>query len=137
MDAASMCQPGQSLMVRLQAVNRDDGVELYGPWSSEVEYPCLREGIRDVRVHVTVEIVHTFRFEMLPPLPYAMAGPWLVSPNVYPSVLPRLGSGPTPWPWPAVRHQHRHHVRRDRNYSGLIGELARRRFTAKSGAGTP
>ena len=129
-----MCQPGQSLKIRLQAVNKDDGAELYGPWSSEAEYPCLREGIRDVRVHVTVEIVHTFRFEMLPPR-YAMAGPWLVSPNVYPSpVLPGLGSG---WPWPVVRHQRRHHVRRDRNYSGLIGELARRRSMAKLSAVTP
>lgn len=118
MDAASMCQPGESLKIRLQAMNRDDGVELYGPWSHQVEYPCSREGTQDVRVHVTVEFVHTFRIEMAP-LPYATP----LFTGVGPVGLMRSGGV---WPWP-VRHRQRHHFTRDRNVLAIVREVARRR----------
>lgn len=66
-ESSTVCQPSLELKIRVRAVNQaENGELLMGPWSDEGEYQCKSEGISDVRVHVTVEVVHVHRFEMAP-----------------------------------------------------------------------
>lgn len=66
-ESSAVCQPGLELKVRVRTANQaENGEMLMGPWSVEGEYQCKPEGISDVRVHITVELVHVHRFEMAP-----------------------------------------------------------------------
>ena len=71
-DSATVCLPGLDLKVRVRTVNQaENGDFLLGPWSIDGEYQCKPEGISDGRLHITIEVVHVHRFELVPPLyPY-------------------------------------------------------------------
>lgn len=67
-ESSAVCQPGLQLKIRVRSVNQaENGEFLMSPWSEDGEYQCKPEGIIDVRVHVSFEVVHIHRFEMVPP----------------------------------------------------------------------
>lgn len=67
-ETSAVCQPGLELKVHVKTVNQAENGELLGsPWSVEGVYQCKPEGISDTRFHITIEVVHVHRFEMVPP----------------------------------------------------------------------
>lgn len=68
-ETSAVCQPGLELKVHVKTVNQaENGELLESPWSVEGVYQCKPEGISDTRLHITFEVIHVHRFEMVPPI---------------------------------------------------------------------
>ncbi|EFX83323.1 hypothetical protein DAPPUDRAFT_100606 [Daphnia pulex] len=77
-ETSSVCQPGLELKVHVKTVNQaENGELLESPWSVDGVYQCKSEGISDARLHITIEVVHVHRFEMVPPPSFPLTtGVW-------------------------------------------------------------
>jgi hypothetical protein len=77
-ETSSVCQPGLELKVHVKTVNlAENGELLESPWSVDGVYQCKSEGISDARLHITIEVVHVHRFEMVPPPSFPLTtGVW-------------------------------------------------------------
>lgn len=97
-ESSAVCQPNLELEIRVRTVNQaENGELLMGPWSVEGEYQCKSEGITDVRVHVTIELVHVHRFEMAPPAyPFPSQVGW---PSLTPGQAPTFHQFPFWYPY--------------------------------------